>query len=66
MRFKTQREREAKRARTEPIWCDCCQDAPATVRVWTCPRCGFIAAAPIDVALADPDFETCLNCESGP
>jgi hypothetical protein len=63
MRFKTANERQAKRARREITWCDCCQDAPATHRSWSCPTCGFTAIAPLEVALADPDFETCLNCD---
>lgn len=52
-----------QRGRKPVIWCDCCQDAPATVRSWQCPRCGFLAMASIDVALADPHFETCPNCD---
>jgi len=48
----------------EPIWCDCCQDAPATVTVWTCERCGFVAIAPPEVAAVDPDWGICLNCDA--
>jgi hypothetical protein len=61
----TRRIARARRPRTaEHIWCDICQDAPATTSMWTCPDCGFIALAPVDVAAADPDFTTCPNCEA--
>lgn len=64
MRFKTQRERDNRRL-SQPVWCDCCQDAPATYRTWTCLSCTFVRLAPLASALADPDFETCPNCQVG-
>lgn len=57
-------ERRARGHRGPITWCDCCQDAPATVTVWECPDCGFFAIAPIEMAEADPEFATsCPNCD---
>lgn len=51
----------------DPVWCDCCGDAPATVTTWTCPRCGFLAIAPVEVAHADLNaFMDCPNCMEAP
>lgn len=58
-------ERRARgiRGKRPVTWCDCCQDAPATTRMWRCPRCGYLAIALLELAAGDPFFETCPNCQ---
>ena len=66
MRFKTQQERDRKRQR-EPVWCDCCQDAPATTTQLTCNTCGHIELGPTEWMHTwyGPQGErwTCIECQ---
>jgi uncharacterized paraquat-inducible protein A len=66
MRQKTQRERAAKRAsRQGPIWCECCQDAPATAQHRECFECGYTEILPLELAqLLGP--MKCPNCTPPP
>lgn len=63
---RAERRARGRRGR-EPVWCDCCQDAPAEVTLRECSRCGFVEVLSSDdpvmfAAMTSAPF-WCPNCD---